>query len=127
MLTNRVTKRKIGYKQKKESIYRSYPTEGRVDLVELRCEHGYLLGWEKEKNGLKVYLRYTEEGRASVSKIKRRWKSSRHYTVDSRGIWMMAQINGDMGRLVVQTTQGLITSVEARKKNLGGIVWMWRM
>lgn len=127
MLTNRVTKRKIGYKQKKEWVRRSHSTESVVELVELRSEHGYLLGWEKEAKGLKVYLRYTEEGRPSVSKMKRRWKSSRHYTVDSREMWMVAQINGDMGTLVVQTTEGLITSVEARKKNLGGIVWMWRM
>lgn len=127
MLTNRVTKRKIGYKQKKAWIHRPHPTDSMVDLVELRCEHGYLSGWETKNNGLKVYLRYTEEGRASVSKRKRRWKSSRHYAVDSREIWMVAQINGDMGRLVVQTTQGLITSVEARKKNLGGIVWIWRI
>jgi ribosomal protein S8 len=98
-----------------------------VELIELRCEEGYLLGWTKETNGRKVYLRYTEEGAPSVSKRKRRWKPSRIHTVDSRQIWSVGQMSGEMGTLIIQTTIGRITSVEARKHNLGGIVWRWVM
>lgn len=127
MLTNRVTKRKRGYERKKGWIHVPYTTGNVVELIELRCEEGYLLGWTKEKNGLKVYLRYTEEGTPSMSKRKRRWKPSRIHTVDARQMWSIGQMNGERGTLIMQTTQGRITSVEARKKKLGGIVWRWIM
>jgi ribosomal protein S8 len=127
MLTNRVTKRKRGYERKKGWISVPYTTSHVIELIELRCEEGYLLGWTKEKNGLKVYLRYTEEGTPSISKRKRRWKPSRIHTVDARQRWSVGQMNGERGTLIMQTTQGRITSVEARKKKLGGIVWRWIM
>jgi len=124
MLTNRVTKRKRGYERKKGWIHVPYTTSHVMELIEVRCEEGYLLGWTKEKAGLKVYLRYTADGAPSRSSIQRRWKPSRGRSVDSRQRW---GVNGEMGRYILQTSQGRMTSVEARKKNVGGIVWRWVM
>lgn len=122
MLTNRVTKRKRGYEAKKGWIQIPYTTGHVVELIELRCKEGYLLGWEKETGGLKVYLRYTLEGAPSRSSIKRRWKPSRAVGVDARYRW---GVNGEVGRYILQTSKGRMTSVEARKSKVGGIVWRW--
>jgi len=122
MLTNRVTKRKRGYERKKGWIHLPYQSSQVIELVEVRCEEGYLLGWSKEKNGLKLYLRYTADGRPSRSSVKRRWKPSRGRSVDSRQMW---GVNGEIGRYLLQTSKGRRTSVEARKQQVGGRVWRW--
>ena len=124
MLTNRVTKRKRGYERKKGWIHVPYTTSHVVELIELRCEEGYLLGWTytQDQKGLKVYLRYTKDGMPSRTSIQRRSKPSRGRTVDSRKRW---GVNGELGRYILQTSHGRMTSVEARKKNVGGMVWRW--
>jgi ribosomal protein S8 len=122
MLANRVTKRKRGYERKKGWIDLPYQSSQVIELIEIRCEEGYLLGWTKEKKGLKVYLRYTPDGQPSRSAVKRRWKPSRERSVDSHQLW---GVNGEMGRYLLQTSKGRRTSVEARKQKVGGMVRRW--
>jgi len=122
MLINRVGKRKSGYQRKKLWIDLPY-TNGQVrDLVEKRTEEGYVLGWTKEGKGIKVYLRYSMDGVPSRTTVKRRWKPSRKWSVDGRKRW---GTNGEVGRYLRQTSKGRKTSLEARKENLGGILYLW--
>lgn len=122
MLINRVRKRKTGYQRKKRWIHLPYTNRQAIELIERRTEEGYLLGWAKEEKGLKVYLRYTGEGVPSRSKRKRRRKPSRSWSVDQRKRWGG---NGDLGRFRRQTPAGRKTSLEARKENVGGILYLW--
>lgn len=122
MLEKRVTQRKRGYQRKKPWIRVPYTRSHVRELRELRTEEGYLLGWEKEEKGVKVYLRYTVDGAPSRSSIQRRWKPSRERTVNARQRWGR---NGERGRYVLQTSKGRRSSVEARKQKVGGIVWRW--
>jgi len=122
MLINRVTKRKRGYQGKKLWVRLPYTNPEVVECVEKRTEEGYVLGWTKETKGLKVYLRYTQDGSPSRSKIKRRWKPSRTWSVDAR---QRFGANGEVGRYLRQTTKGRKTSLEARKEKLGGVLYLW--
>lgn len=122
MLIKRVSKRKIGYERKKLWVTLPYTNKEVRILIEKRTEEGYLLGWSKEEKGLKVYLRYTEEGVPSRSKRKRRWKPSRHWTVNAKKRW---GTNGEVGRYIRQTSKGRRTSLEARKQKVGGILYLW--
>lgn len=122
MLTKRVRKRKRGYQTKKVWVeYKNLNQHGR-EWIEKRTEEGYVLGWEKEKNGVKVYLRYTKEGVPSLTKRKRRWKPSRSRSVDGGKRW---GTKGDVGRYRRETTKGRKTNLEARKENVGGVLCRW--
>jgi ribosomal protein S8 len=122
MLINRVRKRKTGYQRKKLWVHLPYTNAQVIELIEKRTEEGYLLGWTKEGQGLKVYLRYTMDGVPSRSSIKRRWKPSRSWSVDGRKRW---GTNGEVGRYIRQTSKGRRTSLEARKQKVGGILYLW--
>jgi small subunit ribosomal protein S8 len=127
MLTKRVNQRKIASEQKKAYIELEYSTYY-IPLLNLRIEHGYLISWvkieEKGKTLIKVYLRYHIDGTSSRSKAKIRWKPSRTLSVSSREIW---GVNGEVGVYLVQTTKGRITSVDARRQKLGGVLLIWVM
>lgn len=122
MLRKRVTKRKRGYQTKKVWVEFKHLNQHGREWIEKRTEEGYLLGWTKEKEGVKVYLRYTKEGVPSLTKRKRRWKPSRSVSVDASKRW---GTKGDVGRYRRETTKGRKTNLEARKENVGGVLCRW--
>lgn len=99
-----------------------YTKQEARDLAEKRTEEGYLLGWTKGPKGLTLYLRYTGGGAPSRAKLRRRKKPSREYTRGAKERW---GTNGERGVVRRQTTKGRKTSVEARKDQVGGIVYLW--
>ena len=120
MLTNRVTARKTGYQAKKEYVEVPYTNPQVVELVEKRCEEGYLRAWAKQETGVKIYLRYRPNGVPCRTNRKRRSKPSRHRSADARKRW---GVNGDRGTVVRQTSKGRKNSVEARKAKVGGVLY----
>ena len=122
MLTNRVTARKTGYQAKKEYVEVPYTNPQVLELVEKRCEEGYLRAWAKQDAGVKVYLRYRPNGVPCIANRKRRSKPSRKRSADARKRW---GVNGDRGTRVRQTSKGRKNSVEARKAKVGGVLYRW--
>jgi len=125
MVSKRVTTRKRGYEAKKLSVTLPYTNPEVRQVVEKRTEEGYLLGWAltpKAPKGVRVYLRYTEAGVPARSNLERRSKPSRTWTAEARQRW---GTKGERGRYLRQTSKGRRTSLEARKHQVGGILYLW--
>ena len=94
----------------------------RQALAELLVKQGYLKGVktkkvDKTKKSLVIDLRYDNQDRPMVTKIKRVSKPGRrvYTTVDKIPVTL-----GGVGTTILSTSQGLMTGQKARKENLGG-------
>ncbi len=100
----------------------------KVEIAKILKDEGYIANYkniEDHKQGvLRVYLKYTPEGKAVLQGIKRGSKSSlRIY----RGYAEMPKTVGGLGVTVVSTSKGLMTDKQARKDKIGGEVigYIW--
>jgi small subunit ribosomal protein S8 len=96
------------------------------DIAQILKREGYIVDYAVEGKGIKkisVKLKY--EGRKSVIEGLRRVSSPglRRYT----GSQEIPRVRGGLGTAIVSTSQGLMTGVQARKKNLGGelLCYIW--
>ena len=99
----------------KESIAKILKTEGYVADVSV--------GGETAKKQIKIALKYN--GKKSVIEgLKRVSKPGLRRYVGSTEI---PRVRGGLGIAVVSTSEGLMTDVQARKKNLGGelLCYIW--
>jgi len=95
----------------------------KVEIAKILKEEGYIANYktiEDHKQGvLRVYLRYTLEGKPVLKGIKRVSKSSlRVY----KGYEEMPKTFGGLGTTIVSTSKGLLTDAQARKDQIGGEV-----
>jgi len=100
----------------------------KVELARILKDEGYIANYkniEDHKQGvLRVYLKYTPEGKQVLQGIKRVSKSSlRIY----KGYADMPKTVGGLGVTVVSTSKGLMTDRQARKDKVGGEVigYVW--
>ncbi|MCL1972976.1 MAG: 30S ribosomal protein S8 [Endomicrobia bacterium] len=100
----------------------------KVELARILKEEGYIANYkniEDHKQGvLRVYLKYTAEGKKVLQGIKRVSKSSlRIY----KGYADMPKTVGGLGVTIVSTSKGLMTDRQARKDKVGGEVigYVW--
>jgi Ribosomal protein S8 len=100
----------------------------KVELAKILKEEGYIANYkniEDHKQGvLRVYLKYTAEGKQVLQGIRRVSKSSlRIY----KGYADMPKTVGGLGVTVVSTSKGLMSDRQARKDKVGGeiIGYIW--
>ncbi|MDR1695823.1 MAG: 30S ribosomal protein S8 [Endomicrobium sp.] len=100
----------------------------KVEIAKILKDEGYIANFksiEDHKQGvLRVYLKYTAEGKAVLQGIKRVSKSSlRIY----KGYEEMPKTVGGLGVTIVSTSKGLMTDRQARKDKVGGeiIGYVW--
>lgn len=100
----------------------------KVELARILKEEGYIANYkniEDHKQGvLRVYLKYTAEGKQVLQGIRRVSKSSlRIY----KGYADMPKTVGGLGVTIVSTSKGLTTDRQARKDKIGGEVigYIW--
>ncbi|MCL2485890.1 MAG: 30S ribosomal protein S8 [Endomicrobia bacterium] len=100
----------------------------KVEIAKILKDEGYISNFkniEDYKQGvLRVYLKYTPEGKVVLQGIKRVSKSSlRIY----RGYDEMPKTVGGLGVTIVSTPKGLMTDRQARKDKIGGEVigYVW--
>jgi small subunit ribosomal protein S8 len=95
----------------------------KIEIAKILKDEGYIANYkniEDHKQGvLRVYLKYTQEGKQVLQGIKRVSKSSlRVY----RGYDEMPKTVGGLGVTIVSTSKGLQTDRQARKEKIGGEV-----
>jgi len=100
----------------------------KVEIAKILKDEGYIANYksiEDRKQGvLRIYLKYTADGKKVLQGIKRVSKSSlRIY----KGYDEMPKTVGGLGVTVVSTSRGLMTDRQARKEKIGGEVvgYVW--
>jgi small subunit ribosomal protein S8 len=100
----------------------------KIEIAKILKDEGYIENYkniEDHKQGvLRVYLKYTPEGKTVIRGIKRVSKSSlRVY----KGYEEMPKTVGGLGVTIVSTSKGLMTDRQAREIKIGGEVmgYVW--
>jgi small subunit ribosomal protein S8 len=100
----------------------------KVEIARILKEEGYVANYknvEDNKQGvLRIYLKYTADGKQVIQGIKKVSKSSlRIY----KSYINMPKTIGGLGTTIVSTSNGLMTDTQARKDKVGGEVigYVW--
>lgn len=100
----------------------------KIEIARILKDEGYIANYkniEDHKQGvLRIYLKYTPEGRQVLQGIKRVSKSSlRIY----KGYADMPKTYGGLGVTIVSTSKGIMTDKQTRKEKVGGevIAYVW--
>jgi len=100
----------------------------KIEIAKMLKDEGYIANYkniEDHKQGvLRIYLKYTAEGKKVLQGIKRVSKSSlRIY----KGYDEMPKTVGGLGVTIVSTSKGLMTDRQSRKEKIGGEVvgYVW--
>jgi small subunit ribosomal protein S8 len=95
----------------------------KLELARILKEEGYIsnfkLGEEGKKKVLKIFLRYSAEGRSVISELERISKPGRRVYVGAREI---PKVLGGLGVNILTTPRGVMTGKSARKAGVGGEV-----
>lgn len=108
---------KNGYLAKKAEVEMPY-SKFKEEIAKVLEKEGYLGKSKKDSNRLFLELVYTD-GKSKVNEIKRVSKSGLRIYVKSKKI---QSVKGGRGSYIISTPQGVMSSVDAKKKNLGGEV-----
>ncbi|MCQ2365198.1 MAG: 30S ribosomal protein S8 [Akkermansia sp.] len=100
----------------------------KAEIARILAEEGYIWSYEVQGEGkdkvIKVKTKFTPEGKAIVTDVKRCSKPGRRQYVHSADIPTV--MNG-LGISIVSTSAGLMTGAKARKQQIGGeliaLVW----
>ena len=103
---------------------RSYIYQKRKKLCELFLNilwnEGFIIGYKiegKNKDNLKIFLKYIENRKPSINNIKVISKPGRRITYSLKQIW---KIDSSKTLIIFSTNQGLKTLAECKKLQLGG-------
>lgn len=100
----------------------------KAEIGRILAEEGYIWSCEVQGEGkdkvIKVKTKFTPEGKAIVTDVKRCSKPGRRHYVHSSEIPTV--MNG-LGISIVSTSRGLMTGAKARKAQIGGelIALIW--
>jgi small subunit ribosomal protein S8 len=72
---------------------------------------------DKDQRKIRVYLKYTEDRKPLISKIKRESSPGRRRYV---GAGNLPVLQRGLGKCIVSTSHGVMSADEARKENIGG-------
>ena len=100
----------------------------KAEIASILAEEGYIWSYEVQGEGkdkvIKVKTKFTPEGKAIVTDVKRCSKPGRRQYVHSSEIPTV--MNG-LGISIVSTSAGMMTGAKARKQQIGGeliaLVW----
>lgn len=92
----------------------------KAEIVKILKQEGYVKGCtQTDERTLRIYLKYTDEGKSVITEIKRISKPG--CRVYSKQVELPKVLNG-LGIAVVSTSKGILTDREARQANVGGEV-----
>lgn len=100
----------------------------KVELAKVLKAEGYIVDFSvKDVDKFKILsvtLKYKENGKPIISKLKRASKPGLRIYMKSKNI---PKILGGLGIAIVSTSKGLLTDRKARKENVGGEVlcYVW--
>lgn len=97
-------------------------------IAQVLKEQNYISNFKVVKDNkqgvMRVYLKYTDEGKPSFTELKRRSKPSRRVYVTNDKI---PNIREGYGMAIVSTSRGIMSGGQAKKQNLGGellcVIW----
>ncbi len=100
----------------------------RVGIAKVLKEQNYISNYKVVKDSkqgmMRVYLRYNEEGKGSIGRMKRYSKPSRREYVKAKEI---PNIRAGYGLSILSTSKGILSGGQAKDQNLGGellcVVW----
>lgn len=100
----------------------------RKGIAEVLKSSNYIESYKVVKDGkqgmMRVYLRYQDNGKPAIEKVKRVSRPSRRTYVKSGEI---PNIRAGYGLAIVSTSRGVMSGGQAKKQNLGGellcMVW----
>ena len=122
MFINTLIQIKNAQSAKKETVKLWFSKNNEV-LLKVLSDNDYLDSFDKKGRGHKkvivAKLKYDKEGSPAISGIKIISKPSRHIYA---GYKDMRKVKGGFGLLIVSTSKGVMTGLEARKSKLGGEV-----
>ena len=84
-------------------------------------EEGYIKDYDRIDDGkqglLRVFLKYSQEGTAVISKIKRVSKPGRRVYCSRKEL---PDVLGGLGIVIVSTSKGVMSDRKCRSENIGG-------
>ena len=107
---------------KKTSLSLPY-SKMKFGIAKILVENGYLENLKVFNKGAKKFLRielkYDQKGEPLIQELRRISKPGRRIYVKKKEI---KSVKSGLGFWIISTPQGLMTSIEAKKKGLGGEV-----
>lgn len=93
----------------------------RVNLAEILAQQGFIRSYKVAKDSkqgiMRVYLKYDDSGHHAISSIARVSRPGRRVYVRAGEIPV---VRSGLGTTILSTSQGLMSSAEAKQKNMGG-------
>lgn len=89
-------------------------------FLKILWDEGFIIGYKtskSDKNTLKIFLKYFDEGKPSINNIKLISKPSRRVFYSLKQIW---KIDSTKTFIIFSTNKGLKTVSECKKLKLGG-------
>jgi small subunit ribosomal protein S8 len=95
----------------------------KVEIARLLEHEGYIAAWSLEDarvgQSLVIRLKYSADRRRVLSGLRRVSRPGRRIYVDKESL---PRVLGGMGIAIISTSQGLLTSQQARRRGVGGEV-----
>jgi small subunit ribosomal protein S8 len=107
---------KNGYLANKEQVSMPY-SKFRFQVAKVISKAGFVGNVSKSENSLVVDLIYKDDKKPRITEIKKVSKLGLRTYIKSKNIKL---IKGGRGTSIISTSAGVMTGVEAKKKNLGG-------
>lgn len=104
-----------GQLAKKSFVIQSYKKSS-TKILNVLWDEGYILGYKKSLNSLKIYLKY-KNGLPAITLIKALSKPSLRMYYSVKQLWKLDLSNG---LIVLSTNKGFLSDKECKKKKLGG-------
>lgn len=92
----------------------------KAEIARVLKKEGFVTDYASEggvKKILKVYLKYSEQGKPSITGLKRESRPGLRSYVNATEI---PRVLGGMGIAILSTSSGVLTDKEARKQHVGG-------
>ena len=100
----------------------------REGIAKVLKEQNYIANYKVVKNSkqgmMRVYLKYNQEGKPSIARLKRYSKPSRREYVKAGDV---PNIRAGYGMAILSTSKGILSGGQAKEQNVGGellcVVW----
>jgi len=93
----------------------------RVGIANVLRDTGFIKNYKVVRDGkqgmMRIYLRYTDDGRHAITEVDRRSRPGRRLYVQKDQI---PAVRSGYGIAVVSTSQGILSGKQAQEKSVGG-------
>jgi small subunit ribosomal protein S8 len=85
-------------------------------FLKILWDEEFILGYSKEGNKLKIFLKY-HKGRPAINSLKLLSRPGRRVYYTAKQLW---KFNSSKGVIILSTNQGLKSLVDCKKLRIGG-------